>query len=244
MEASFFTKCEIVTDFAHPHFFSYLCLRSRTYFRTCLCECKKMSAHTNSLQNRYDQNAFELRGHTLITLARFWHFFQVFHLKYILKSELNISCWNRMCYFRKMLTPKYCKEQGKKVERKCTTDCMLFAVSRHIGWMPSTTTTMWLHFYCIEDGAWIADRFLVVLPPRWRVVWTFLRPIGAKSVLKSYLNFCGQGDSIIGHWQILPCLSNLPSSAWTFSTLKRGQNKTWTSYLPCLVIMVLINPHP
>ena len=84
---------------------------------------------------------------------------------------------------------------------------MLFAVSRHIGWMPSTTTTMWLHFYCIEDRAWIADRFLVVLPPRWRVVWTFLRPIGAKSVSKSYLNFCAQGDSITGHGHILPCLS-------------------------------------
>ena len=97
---------------------------------------------------------------------------------------------------------------------------LLFAVSRHIGWMPSTTTTMWLHFYCIEDGAWIADRFLVVLPPRWRVVWTFLRPIGAKSVLKSHYNFCAQGDSITGQWTRV-------HYAWIFSTLKHGRKQAW-----------------
>ena len=170
------------STFSHTHFRfwsrTHLRTRSHTYFRTCMCVRIKMSAHTNSLQILYDQNAFE------ITPNNYFKTFLPSVSSKVLKSELNISCWNRMCDFRKMLTPVYCKEQGKKVERKCTTDCMLFAVSRHIGWMPSTTTTMWLHFYCIEDGAWIADRFLVVLPPRWRVVWTFLRPIGAKSVLK------------------------------------------------------------
>ena len=218
------------STFSHTHFLFW----SHTYFRTCMCVRIKMSAHTNSLQILYDQNAFE------ITPNNYFKTFLPSVSSKVLKSELNISCWNRMCDFRKMLTPVYCKEQGKKVERKCTTDCMLFAVSRHIGWMPSTTTTMWLHFYCIEDGAWIADRFLVVLPPRWRVVWTFLRPIGAKSVLKSHLNFCAQGDSI----SFLPCLSIFLPLREHFLLWNVGKNRHRQGYPPCLVHMVLINPHP
>ena len=112
----------------------------------------------------------------------------------------SISCWNRNVRdFRKKLTSLYMRvgQKGwKKVHYWLHVVC---SQSSHRMNAKYYTTTMWLHFYCIEDGAWIADRFLVVLPPRWRVVWTFLRPIGNKSVLKTHLNFCAQGDSITGH---------------------------------------------
>ena len=132
-----------------------------------------------------------------------------------------ISCWNRNVRdFRKKLTSVYMRvgQKGwKKVHYWLHVVC---SQSSHRMNAKYYTTTMWLHFYCIEDGAWIADRFLVVLPSRWRVVWTFLRPIGAKRVLKSHLNFCAQGDSITGQWTRV-------HYAWIFSTLKHGRKQAW-----------------
>ena len=220
-------------------------MRLHTYFRTCICEPTKMSAHTNSLQIRYDQNEFELRGHTLITLARFWHFFQVFHLKYIhTKMWIEYLVLKSYVLFQKDVDPKVLQRAGqkgwKKVHYWLHVVCSQSSHRMNAKYYYYNVATLLLH------RRWSLDRrsFSSSTPPALESRVDISKAHWGQKRFKVALNFCGQGDSIIGHWQILPCLSNLPSSAWTFSTLKRGQNKTWTSYLPCLVIMVLINPHP
>ena len=148
----------------------------------------------------------------------------------------SISCWNRNVRdFRKKLTSLYMRvgQKGwKKVHYWLHVVC---SQSSHRMNAKYYTTTMWLHFYCIEDGAWIADRFLVVLPTRWRVVWTFLRPIGAKKSFEVAFEFLCTGW--FNNWTVdtgTLCVNIFYSKTWA----KTGMD------LSCLVHMVLINPQP